>query len=361
VHLDEGGQLTSGEEDEFDPHSMWSEARALGDEPGLEWTFPILLYRALALKPEHGGRPTGIDLHYEPLSTWDETVGALQLNDALLENSDIPPTLAYNVSVGLELFDGVYRTVDGHLRLPHLAEPFRGRHFVSLVGLTEARPPLIDPELVFRNSWGDRWGDSGFGYVDRRYFEAHTDSVWLTRAAWVGPSLPMDRTMKERSWAEGRGGAVVAADVINTWLTLNEVLVSNVVVREQAYQLRRRVTFSAGEGCYRFEIIDIRLPSGPICGRCHIRFDDSRAVTEIQELFVTPAMRRKGIGGELLARALSRAKSLRSEYAELIVHEADAGPGLTRAITFGSSCGVAWENRSTRRPMISNLGRLTLA
>jgi GNAT superfamily N-acetyltransferase len=344
------------QDDEFSPMNLQAAARALGDEPDLEWTFFLLLLRSFALTPEKGGRLTGIDLHYEPLSSWEDTLEAFRVNAALLALEQVDPELLARITVGLELFEGAYRAEGGRLRLPMREEPFRGRHSVVVVGLTDDHPDAINPELVFRNTWGERWGDSGLGYIGREYFEAHVDSVWLARPSWIGPSPRMEEATKQRSWQRGGGGAIEAMDLLQSWLTINNVLVSDVVVRGREYRLQRRVSFSARMNNPRFEVIDIRRPEGQICGRCHLTVAGN--VTRVEELFVDPAMRRQGLGSELLQRTLTRARIFRSTAVELLLHEADAGRGLARAIAFGTSHGAEWDHRGSRRPNVVSVGRV---
>jgi hypothetical protein len=65
---------------------LWLAARALGDEPCLEWAFFLHAVRSLALQTESGpDKPLGMDLYFEHLSTWEDVLGVFAINRVLTD------------------------------------------------------------------------------------------------------------------------------------------------------------------------------------------------------------------------------------------------------------------------------------
>ncbi len=51
-------------------------------------------------------------------------------------------------------------------------EEFRGFHAVCVVGLTS------EWDVVIRNSWGPKWGDSGHAVMPFKYLEKYASNVY---------------------------------------------------------------------------------------------------------------------------------------------------------------------------------------
>jgi hypothetical protein len=150
------------------PIEAWLRAREISDEPETEWTLPIFVWRTVVMSPN------GLDFAYEFLQDWEETTAALILEEHLHQH-DFDGPLGMRVSFGMQVFESTLRSTTGRLSLPRSNEPYRGRHWVAAVGWDQ-----VKQEIVFRNSWGIRWGDLGVGYVREDYFNAHVDCVLLT-------------------------------------------------------------------------------------------------------------------------------------------------------------------------------------
>lgn len=151
----------------------------MGLYPDLEWTFPVLGGRYWAMT---GAIPA---FFYEKLLTFDQTRWVVWLSYELTQKrKNLWPT----VEAGFDYFPRAYRTTTGRLELPEAEEPFAGRHAVSLVGFK-------DDCLLFRNSWGPEWGDGGYGYISREYFDAHVTTVDVRWSSAVGPSPAMNRCL----------------------------------------------------------------------------------------------------------------------------------------------------------------------
>lgn len=335
---------------------LWRAARSLDPTGRLEWTFPSFLYRALALQPDAGPEQIrGLDLVYEQLETWDDIATVLLIRDALLDVGERENWVPH-VSLGVQLFDGAYRAAAGRLPLPEDDEPFRGRHFVGYLDLDGPE------QLRFLNSWGD-WGDDGAGYISRAYFERYVDAVWLTRPSFLGPSPAMETQLREQSWRAGRPGLPTVNEIVSTWsASPNRIFAKEVDIGGTTYDVRGRSTYALRSAGQPLQIIDLRL-GDDVLGRLHVHHDGASGVTTIEELFVRPDHRRRGLGSFLDEVARDLALRRNARILEIWLHEADAeGESTSRAEEFASRNGYAWDAMFRRtRPNIHGIGRKAIA
>lgn len=80
----------------------------------------------------------------------------------------------------LRLYPGFYRASGGVIPQPGAEDYDLGTHAVLLVGY-HGRATEPEGYLIFRNSWGDEWGDSGYGYLPYAYFEDLAPEIWTFR------------------------------------------------------------------------------------------------------------------------------------------------------------------------------------
>jgi C1A family cysteine protease len=81
------------------------------------------------------------------------------------------------VAIGIWLSRGFFEDTGGRIPEPRPDELIPEGHSVAVVGYQEA-PNGIQGVLVIRNSWGETWGDAGYGYLPYSYLD-------LGSEAWV--------------------------------------------------------------------------------------------------------------------------------------------------------------------------------
>lgn len=324
--------MSVGEQGDGTPRSLWHRARALGDDPEGQWTFPLLANRAMASEPD------GLTRAYEHLRTWDEVAGVLMLAWDLVEHG-LPQEYGYHVNLGLELFDGVYYAPAGNLQLPRRHEAFRGRHSVGAFAVDGER-------LLFQNSWGRRWGDEGIGYISRAYFESHVDLVLVSRNSIYGPSPAMASELVRRRWRSGDLTAEPSArDLVEAWLKPSPFRSYGLHHRgEQVAVATRTLTSVIG---VRMDVLEARSGS-QLIGRVHLHHGAGRE-TVADEFWITPGRRRQGFGGLLLGVAETMAREAGAESLRLLLHETDAARD-ERGRGFATAMGCTWTEVSARRP-----------
>ncbi|HYN50733.1 MAG TPA: C1 family peptidase [Thermoleophilaceae bacterium] len=73
--------------------------------------------------------------------------------------------------LGLELFETWHDAgTDGRIELPMPAMPALGGHAVTIVGYGDVAGSL---HFIVRNSWGNGWGDAGYGYLPAEYVDRY--------------------------------------------------------------------------------------------------------------------------------------------------------------------------------------------
>ncbi len=90
----------------------------------------------------------------------------------------------YPFAVGIsvyESFEGDEPSRTGVIPMPQQNEQLLGGHAILICGYRDS-----DRKWIFRNSWGDAWGDSGYGYLDYQYLldKGLSSDFWVIK--WVG-------------------------------------------------------------------------------------------------------------------------------------------------------------------------------
>lgn len=100
------------------------------------------------------------------------------------------------LGIGFTVFES-YTQADsngGYIPYPKPNEEVVGGHAVHLVGYTNKGMVNNDDCFIFKNSWGDKWGDGrGYGYIPTKYFMTQegmdaplADDIWcITKYEWL--------------------------------------------------------------------------------------------------------------------------------------------------------------------------------
>jgi GNAT superfamily N-acetyltransferase len=319
-----------------DGHDGWRLSRLWGGYPELEWTFGVFGERVKAL----GGQIPAY--FYEDVADFDTARWLVRMGSALVHRRE--PSYP-SVGLGFEYLDSAYRVVDGHLVCD--GGPFRGRHSVAAVDHTDME------EIKFANSWDPpRWGDGGFGYVSREYFDRHVDAVHARWSASGGPSLAFKRCMERAE----RLSFPSKERLVKCWPMRNDFWTQEVATADRSFTMLNWAVYSVDNGAL-VDVIEIR-DKNEVVGRAHLHHDE---VPTLRELFVRPERRREGVGSLLEGTAAEWARDYGCGAMQIWLREADARERIIGApIAFAASRGYDWEDVEMRRPNVVKIARRTL-
>jgi GNAT superfamily N-acetyltransferase len=308
----------------------YARSKALDGYPDREWTYNLFASRSVML----ASSLFASQYFYESLSAYDQVLGALVLNERLRDQS-VPEWALMDIGIGLKVFDSFIHSEAGRLQLPTEEERFRGRHSVALVGWEDG-----GDSLIFRNSWGQEWGDGGYGYLSRDWFDAHVDEAHVRRSVTVGQT---QSTFPEFA------GLNSDEQIAGLWMLKNPYDARVVYLNDETHTVIQYATTSFWRGGMA-EVIELRNKRGERVAWMHL-FHEADDVTVVREFFVPPWNRRRGYGTWLAAIAVSQAKWRGSDRIVVTMDEADS---LLRnrsgAICFWERQGFSWLWASRVRP-----------
>ena len=122
--------------------------------------------RSAAYAPPPGALDPGV-CRTAPLRKIETTIAAIQRE--LRQGR--------TVALGIWLTAGFFSATRGRIPAPGAREPRLDGHAVLVVGYEEGSVPE-QGSLIVRNSWGDGWGEGGYGYLPYAYLR-------LGCEAWV--------------------------------------------------------------------------------------------------------------------------------------------------------------------------------
>lgn len=77
----------------------------------------------------------------------------------------------------LDWYSNSYLAPQGHIGLPSSTDRKLGWHAVLLIEIDDESKPG-ECILRFKNSWGSKWGDGGFGSFSAAYFKLYGRALW---------------------------------------------------------------------------------------------------------------------------------------------------------------------------------------
>ncbi|MGH2532363.1 MAG: C1 family peptidase [Thermomicrobiales bacterium] len=81
------------------------------------------------------------------------------------------------VMLGIQMSVPILHPVDGHIALPGPADMLAEGHAVLIVGYDDSGSG--QGEWLIRNSWGEGWGDGGYGYLPYQYVDQYGGEAWI--------------------------------------------------------------------------------------------------------------------------------------------------------------------------------------
>lgn len=320
-----------------DPRYGWQLSKQWSGRPDLEWTAGIMPERVTAM----AGRVSAY--FYEDARDFETIRYLLRVGSNLMDERPGTPRARGRfefptVALGFRYYDSAYRSPDGHLHLPSRGERFRGRHYVVAIDGSDIRT------IKFMNSWGN-WGDSGFGYIDEEYFNAHVETAFIRWSATSGPSPTMSKWL-DRADALGIGHP---RNLLICWRAPN-------VCQLWEVELHRRVHTVVHWQVVTLEdstLVDVfELRNGArIVGRLHVAHVGEAAV--ITEVFVYPRLRGRGYGSflEFLASESAQAHGA-AEIQAWLRRGDDREPFVLGARRLALARGYTWTETRHERPTL---------
>lgn len=321
----------------INPSEMYSVCKEIDGYSG-PGTFPLVAHRADNFFRVYNRQP-----YYEPASSYDKIKVANTMN-AFLGSQGVHKG-SYLFQITFHIFESIYSAPLGVVPLPKPNEKYKGIHAVVVVGYEKGMESLL-----FINSWGNRWGNRGWGEISHEYLDKYLVEAWIINRCRVGPTrLKWDRFANARGREFGK-----------VWLIENPRWSERFKHNGDKHRLIRYETISIEYACPVF-IFEIRNGYGLRLAWMHLAAPNLPAPFLITELFVFPSFRRLGYGSILESVASNMAKRWNSGKIQIQFHEADAQLSLrATGRNFAEKCGYTWKWRVVKYPRLVAVGEKTL-
>jgi len=103
-----------------------------------------------------------------------------------IEDLKLQISMGRAVVLGVRLFYSFHYANDGRIQLPESGDSPCGSHAVLLVGYDDN-----EPGFIFKNSWGNEWGDKGYGFIPYSYLLNHGLATYVFS----------NKDLRENGWA----------------------------------------------------------------------------------------------------------------------------------------------------------------
>lgn len=164
------------------------------------------------------------------------------------------------VSAAFDITQQWFNAVEGKIEMPAVGDAIVGGHLVCIDGYANSRRAFH-----FRNSWGKEWGEEGYGWLPYEYFDRYLIDAWTHRGTGASTPWHSDASKPHIRWGipDYRGGILHVQEVYDQ--PNNEVQAWSFCVERDGF-------------------------------------------LEIEELFVRPSFRSRGLG-KLLVRMILEVQS----------------------------------------------------
>ncbi|MCK4995180.1 MAG: C1 family peptidase [Candidatus Omnitrophica bacterium] len=92
----------------------------------------------------------------------------LNLNELRLNIATKGPCI-----IGVQVYEGMMKTKTGLVPMPKKNESALGGHAICPVGYDDTKKLI-----KFKNSWSDKWGQKGYGFLNYAYIEQYMIDAW---------------------------------------------------------------------------------------------------------------------------------------------------------------------------------------
>jgi len=92
----------------------------------------------------------------------------LNLNELRLSLANKGPCV-----IGIQVFEGMMKTKTGIVPMPKKKEYALGGHAICPVGYDDKKK-----QVKFKNSWSEKWGKKGYGFLPYAYIEKYMMDAW---------------------------------------------------------------------------------------------------------------------------------------------------------------------------------------
>lgn len=83
------------------------------------------------------------------------------------------------VALGIPVYDSFLMASQGRVPLPTANDVGAGGHALLIVGYE--KDTAQEEWFIFRNSWGEGWGEKGYGYLPIAYISQHGGEAWTVQ------------------------------------------------------------------------------------------------------------------------------------------------------------------------------------
>jgi hypothetical protein len=161
------------------PRFVYSECKKIDGMPGLEGTtiraamqvlkkLGVCQERFWPYKPHQKDKPKAGAFSNTKKFCVLTYARILNLNELRMSLATKGPCV-----IGVEVFEGMMETKTGLVPMPKKNENSLGGHAICVCGFDDKKKVI-----KFKNSWSDKWGEKGYGFLPYAYIERYMMDAW---------------------------------------------------------------------------------------------------------------------------------------------------------------------------------------